>query len=308
MISILGSRVGIEVDSNNIRVTEVLKKYNKIKLNKFISVDIPEGNIKDGLITDLSKTANLIKKLLQSESIKQKRIAISIGSHHIFTKKVQMKGMSETELSQIFLYEAAHHFPFDLKDITVDYHIIEKRRSFLKVLFTAIRNDIIENRMELLRRANLTPYLIEPCALSIINLYNHTKNGKRKDVIVNIGDQRTTIIKPSTTDPYISNISYGSIHLSAKDRDEKRFYFSKWYRELSQKLLYINDNYISSNPERILVCGEITSHVFDTLKLKANDVRFFDPFKNIVNSDKWVKYAHIIPVSLGLTLRKAGDK
>jgi type IV pilus assembly protein PilM len=290
--------IGIDIDDNMIRVAVVSKKYGGYKLCKFGYCNVPHGSLKNGMIIDMKGVSILLKNLLKTLNIKRIKAATSICSSNMFIKKVTLRDITESGIDQIYLYEASHHLPFDIGDMTVDYHILEKKGSTFKLLFTAIKNELIENRVSVLKMADLKPQLIEPDLFSIINLFNicHKKSG----LVLKVDHTKSSIVLPYSKDPYIKNLPYGSDHLK---KDE-----SKFVRIISSELFESAKRCDNLN-KRVFIIGEkVPSALIDVLKLGVKSVEYFKPYEKIVFPEKYMKYSSQTPVTLGLAMSRAGGK
>lgn len=286
--------IGIDIDRDIIRVAETSKIYGGYKLCKFGIDQLPADSLEKGMIKDIKEVSGRLKKLLKKLNIKGSKAAISVCSSNLFIKKVTLRDIAESRIEQIFLYEASHHLPFDIREMTVDYHILDKKGSTYKIIITAIKNEYIENRVGLLESAGLESCVIEPDIFSIINLYNICY--KRCDLLLKVCRFKSYIVLPHMKDPYIKYLPFGSFHMK---KDENRF-----CRMVSAELFESAE----SLTDRVYIFGEkVPSTLISVLKLGLKYVEHFNPFKGVRSPEKFTRYSELTPVALGLSLRKAGD-
>ena len=158
--------LGIDIGVSSIKVVELSSSGKKKKLEnyaEFIFTDKPtvkqiQGD-ELGFLND--KTPQILRAVMKKAGFKDKRIAFSIPDFSTFFTNFTLPPMNEKEIPQAIEFEARHHIPLSLSEVTFDWQVLEKKKSFpglaLKILLVAVPNKILSayQRMAKLARVEL---------------------------------------------------------------------------------------------------------------------------------------------------------
>jgi type IV pilus assembly protein PilM len=108
-----------------------------------------------------------------------------------------MDQKSGTEAEQAILFEAEQRSPFDVEDVTMDYHIVNVNEEIKKmdVLLVAARNEFLNSYVELVTDAGLRPVIVDTDAFAILNAYdvNYEIDPEKVTALMDIGFDITSI-------------------------------------------------------------------------------------------------------------------
>ncbi len=136
--------------------------------------------------------------LLQSLGIKQKRAIVSLPGRAAFTRRLQVPIVRGRQLGRIIRYEARQHVPFPLEEINMDYEVGKKEEGAaeLDINLVAVRKEIADGYVRVLKKCGIRADLIEAAPLSIYNAYAATPHRDLEEVtaVVSIGSSSTDIV------------------------------------------------------------------------------------------------------------------
>ena len=114
-----------------------------------------------------------IQNLVDQTDPKIKDVVISIAGHGVITDKIVMDKKTGSEAEQAILFEAEQRSPFDVEDVTLDYHVIkiDNETNKMEVLLVAAEMSFLKNYLDLILDAGLRPVVVDTDAFAILNAY-----------------------------------------------------------------------------------------------------------------------------------------
>jgi len=212
--------LGLDIGSSAVKIVELTGNVDTLCLSKVGVAEIL-GDNKDSVITAIKKAfaeANIIPKAFGT------KVTIGVSGQSVIVRYIRVPKMSEEDLSASLKYEAAKHIPFDMNEVEFDFQILDnaaKDTNLMEVLLVAVKKDLINQQLELLKACKLEPVVIDIDSFAIINAFEHavlpTLEEKDKTIsLINIGAQMTNI---SILDSGISKLTR-DINIGGKDFSE----------------------------------------------------------------------------------------
>src|SRR5512146_3083277 len=163
--------VGLDIGSSTIKLVRLQKKPNGYSLKSLGLKELPFDAIASEEVRDRDAVIFDIQNLIDQTDPKIKDVAISIAGHGVITDKIVMDRKTGGEAEQAILFEAEQRSPFDVEDVTLDYHIIkvDPETNKMEVLLVAARNEFLKGHLDLILDAGLKPVLVDTDAFAILN-------------------------------------------------------------------------------------------------------------------------------------------
>ncbi len=194
--------LGIDIGVASIKVVELSAFGKKRKLENYAEFCIPEKSaIKsfkgDKVIFLSDETPDVLQAILRSSGIKEKKAAFSIPDFSTFFTSFNLPPMSKEEAPQAIEFEARHHIPIPLSEVTFDWQILQKKKTFpglaLKVLLVAVPNRILASYQKMANLSKLELKGMEAEVFGLIKSSLPKEKIKEPICLVDIGWQSTTI-------------------------------------------------------------------------------------------------------------------
>lgn len=187
--------VGLDVGANSIKIV-VLEHANGGHVLKGLGVrELPPDCIVAEEIKDREQIVFEIQSLIDEVDPKIRDVVVSISGHGVLTDKITIDKKTGAEAEQAILFEAEQRAPFDVEDVTLDYHVIQVHEETEKmdVLLVAARNEFLHSYLDLIQAAGLRPVIVDTDAFAILNSYivNYDTDPSRVTALVNIGSDLT---------------------------------------------------------------------------------------------------------------------
>ena len=193
------SLVGLDIGSSSIKAIEMKdlgrgKGYSLLKLGMEY---LPPEVIVDGSIIDTGVVVNAIRKIWEDHDIKTKDVAIAVTGTAVIIKKIQMPVMSPAELAESMQWEAEQYIPMDPAEVKIAYQILTEAPEAggnMDVLLVAVKNERINEYVQLVSQAGLNPVLMDVASCALQNVAELTTSVTDEvTALFNIGHALTNI-------------------------------------------------------------------------------------------------------------------
>jgi type IV pilus assembly protein PilM len=190
---------GLEIAKDSIRVIQVEKKKNQLKVISFGKKEIKEGIVGEESIQDEREVAKAILETLKNvkgKAIKTKYVALSLPEEKVFLEIIKMPKMKEEELKSAISYELENHIPLPLNEVYFDFQIIPPifdSQNQYKILTICALKKTVDSYIRTVKLANLIPVAIESESLAIARAILE-KNSSLPLIIARIGTTKTNFI------------------------------------------------------------------------------------------------------------------
>ena len=136
--------------------------------------------------------------LLQRLGIKEKRAILTLPGRAAFTRRLQVPMVRGRQLEKIINYEARQHIPFPLDQVNLDYQINPPGENAveLDVNLVAIRKEIADSYVAILKKCGIRADILETAPLSIFNAYaaSSLRDTNEVTAVICIGSSNTDIV------------------------------------------------------------------------------------------------------------------
>ncbi len=154
-------RVVIEIGTSAVRLCELKKTKTGLQLMKYF-----EKPVLNDFRLDEEERKNERKKavaeLLKQAKVKTKNVMVAVPGQSVFVRVRSLPPVSERKVDQIVRYEIQQQIPFDLRQIAIDYQILDHPEGGgYEVLMAAIKTDVVDKYLSVLEGLKLKPDIID---------------------------------------------------------------------------------------------------------------------------------------------------
>ncbi len=163
--------LGIYSGQNYISVAEVVNKKLTHYFNtphSFADFDPQGQNIPEEI-----KLTAVLQRSLRDKNIESTSVHMCVRTKDIILRSFFIPWMMPNEVKGVVEFEINRYIPFKLEELIYHYHstiIKEDKTKRIRILFVAVRKDLLEKYCGLLEQANLKIVNIEPEPLSLVRL------------------------------------------------------------------------------------------------------------------------------------------
>lgn len=198
------SPIGLDISDLSLKVVQLNKQGDKIKIQALGKKNLAKGLISDGEIKNQEKVINKINELINHPEygkINSNDVIACLPETKTFIKLIEI-AKTPNPLAEIIESEIEKHIPMQISDIYYDWQIIDNKLDKQKVLIGVAPRRIIDQYMDLLDKAKLFTTALEIEPLSICRALLKSESPKIKKIsktdlgnygIIDIGAKRTSL-------------------------------------------------------------------------------------------------------------------
>ncbi|MEE8576942.1 MAG: type IV pilus assembly protein PilM [candidate division Zixibacteria bacterium] len=191
------STVGLDLGANSIKLVQLEHTKDGYTVAAIGVRELPPEAIVADEIRDREAVIFNVQSLIDQTDPKIKDVVVSVSGHGVITDKFTIDKKTGPEAEQAILFETEQRAPFDVDDVSLDYHIIKTDDEINKmdVLLVAARREFLKAYLDLIEDCGLRPVIVDDDAFAILNAYenNYDLDPSRVTALVNIGYDVTNI-------------------------------------------------------------------------------------------------------------------
>lgn len=292
--------VGLDIGSSTIKAVKLKKVKDTYELVGAEIFNISSESI-DEMDTEVKQTLyiNTIKKILKQKNISCKNVITALPGDSTIIRYIKMPYMTQDELKNMIPYDAEQYIPLSRDQIVFDYQILseleEENQKKLEVLLVAVKNETINQFIDMLKAAGANAIAVDVDSIAICNAYSlnlgeEAETGVKADTValINIGAKLTTITIVEKGIPHLTrDINIGGHNFTKEIQREFNLSYSQAEELKKQHAVIMVESeelLLSSSPSAE---DEKAARIFEaitpTLNKLLNDIkRSFDYYEGTV--------------------------
>ncbi|MFH1255374.1 MAG: type IV pilus assembly protein PilM [bacterium] len=155
--------VGLDISDLSLKLVQLGKNGNKIKIQAVSRLDLAPGVIANGEIKNKTELVKSIKKIISDPiygKISSEEVVACLPESKTFIKLIEIQ-KTPNNLNDIICHEIEKHVPMSVEEIYYDWQIIEAVGDKYSVLIGAAPKNIVNQYTEILGEAKLYPVALE---------------------------------------------------------------------------------------------------------------------------------------------------
>ncbi len=129
-------------------------------------------------IDDDIKLAAIIQRCLRDHEVQNQDVLLALPSHEIILRSFYIPWMTSSEVKGVVEFEVRRYIPFKLDELLFSYHtqtVKENKNRRIRILFIAVRKEIVRKYRELIEQSGLDVGFIEPAPIGLLRLLRSKK-------------------------------------------------------------------------------------------------------------------------------------
>ena len=191
------STVGLDIGASSIKLVKLDHTKSGHSVAAIGIRELPPEAIVADEIRDREAVIFNIQSLIDQTDPKIKDVVVSVSGHGVITDRFTIDKKTGSEAEQAILFETEQRAPFDIEDVSLDYHIIkvDEDTNKMDVLLVAARKEYLQTFLELISDCGLRPVIVDDDAFAVYNAYenNYDIDPSRVTALVNIGYDVTNV-------------------------------------------------------------------------------------------------------------------
>src|SRR5262249_24587687 len=143
---------------------------------------------------------NALRAFLIQKGIQAQHAATSISGNSVIVRYVKFPRLTKDELRATLPTEAEPFIPFDIKDVTLGFHIlgeiVEEGQKKEETVLVAAKTEAVQSRVDVLLAAGLKPAIIDVDSFALENVAEANRNVKEEmmtNLYLNMGHTVTNL-------------------------------------------------------------------------------------------------------------------
>lgn len=190
--------VALDIGSSSIKLVEASVDKSGFRVLKLGILPLAENVIQNNMVVDTKSVADGIRRLIQENGVKARRVISAVPGRAVIMKKVQMPKQEQAELDANIEFEAQNVIPENLENVNLDHQVLSSADdgNKMEVLLVAVKKEIVNSYSDAIEEAGLEPAVIDVDYFALENMYEANYAGDAtKGVVglIHIGAQNTSI-------------------------------------------------------------------------------------------------------------------
>lgn len=199
-----------------------------------------------------------------------RQVSLSVSGQWVIMRIIEMPPLKGGEMKQALPFEAQRYLPFNAEDVVIDGAVLGPADGNKQwVLIIACKKELIERRLDWIKRAGLEPAIIDVDALAVANSYLASLGGRKAEgtqALLHAGAQLTSLVIFKGDVPYlVRDIPWGGEKFMRYTADHLGLSAEQTQHELAQA---------TPRPEAVTAMKLATESLITELQLS------FDYFEN----------------------------
>ncbi|MEK7167257.1 MAG: type IV pilus assembly protein PilM [Patescibacteria group bacterium] len=191
---------GLDISDLSLKLIQLKKTRNEIKLHASNEIQIPKGYIVSGVIKKPQEVIQLIQKIIKTSlgnKVLSSNVIVSLPETKTFIKLIEISQVENKKIKEAVEQEINQHIPLAKEDMYFDWQIIKRiinhQEQKIQILIGAAPKNIVDSYADVLKKAGLCPQVfeIEACAITR-NLIQKEDRGPQ--IILDLGASRSSLI------------------------------------------------------------------------------------------------------------------
>lgn len=186
--------IGLDISNTGIKVMAIDAK--KWLVLGYGSVDLDPVKVKESIEGDDPYLTENLRLLLRDKivgTLPSNHAVISVPTARTYSRTFTVPIAVEETLDDAVQVEADQYIPLPTESLYLDYEIIDRSKTELTVLMSAVPKSVVDNVTKIAEAADIRPILIEPSISAVARVLTKTEDGHLPTVIVDIGPASTDI-------------------------------------------------------------------------------------------------------------------
>ncbi|MEF1255684.1 MULTISPECIES: type IV pilus assembly protein PilM [unclassified Vibrio] len=254
---------GIDIGHHSIKVV-VLKPYKgRYALVGYQELPIEAGIFSDNHMLNYQKIVKKLKELRKTLPRISRKVALTLADNSVISKVLQIDSATSRHEIEFALLDAfSSQSPFPVEELCLDYVELEEQNTDQFRLFQvfATKKGVVNNRIEVLRAAGMSPLLIDLRSHSLARVWQLAASqlGRNDWMLINIDRHLSTVcIDFPLHAPYCKDIHVGNEdeHKPTLSQCQFKAFAQGLVEKLKRQIQLIASIY-NVNIQGIWLCGE----------------------------------------------------
>lgn len=169
--------IALDIGPSSIKLIELGKRQNKIVLENFATISLPEGCINSHHIESYSILTERLKELVFSQDYAERDASVVLAGPQIVTQLLKIPvGLEDHQLATHVELEAEKFLPFSTEEVAMDFDVLDTRKKpkdQTEVLLVATKKAFVDEYISIIKASDLHVKVMDVYSCVIGRLIAH---------------------------------------------------------------------------------------------------------------------------------------
>ena len=214
---------GIDIGHHSIKAVVMKSAGDQFELVSYKELPVTEGIFSENHTFSHQSIVKKLKELKKHLPLLSRQVCLSLPDNAVISKVLHIDSELEGREKEFAIYQVfGQQSPFPIEDLSLDYVQVDqdtlKRSATATYQVYATRKEVIENRIDMLKKSGLKPIAFDLQShglLRVWQLASQQNEEKQSWLLVDIGLTQTSLcILPQGRPAYYKDLPYGLNHKS----------------------------------------------------------------------------------------------
>jgi len=199
--------VGLDIGSSGVRAAEFAVGRRTTALQRYASVDLPEGAIRAGTVADPDALAEALKELWSRGKFRSKAVVLGVANDAVLVRQMDLEWMPPADFKQALRYQVADSLPVPVDEANLDYYLLEELelpgegkgaevRRVARVMLVAAGRDMVDGFVRALHAAGLRPIRVDLLPFALVRAVSPVVSGPDAplEAVVDVGADTVVVV------------------------------------------------------------------------------------------------------------------
>ncbi len=163
--------LGVDIGSTSLKIAELSQDRSGVLIQRLVEAPLDVGPDTPAE-TRWAAVVQTLRDVLREHKFGTRQAVFALPGHAVFVRRVRLPRTSEERLERIIRFEARQQIPFPLEQTILQYQIAPTDvEDEVEVLLVAIKRDIVENYMGLIRKLPLRAVRLGVSSFALFNFH-----------------------------------------------------------------------------------------------------------------------------------------
>lgn len=192
--------IGLDIGTSGVRGAEISFNRDRITLEKFGQVALPEGAVRDGQVINTEAVSAAIKELWAAARFSHKKVVLGVANQRVIVRQMDMPKMSNEDLKKALPFQVQEFLPMPVEQAVMDFHAIETvaaadGRDMVRGMMVAVARDVVNGHITAAEGAGLQPVMVDLVSFAVLRSLAEPGAGDNfTEAIIDVGSAVTNLV------------------------------------------------------------------------------------------------------------------
>ena len=186
--------IGLDIGSTSIRAVEATRSKDRIVINNFGQVVLPDGAVTGGVVKDDRAVTAALRQLWTAYRFRTKDVTLGVAHQQVIVREMRVSNLPAKEMRQSLPFQVRDVLPLPVNEALLDFYPLEDpgKNDTVRGLLIAAPKESVLKTVHAVERAGLHVAQVDLACFAALRAAAHLEADT--EAVVDIGASATNII------------------------------------------------------------------------------------------------------------------